>query len=352
MDKNRYSVTVLCFYQGGEFQKEIEEAGIRVIALGKSGRWDILSFCRHLISRINELQPHVLYSFLSVPNFLAVFLKLFFPGLRIIFGMRAADIDLTEYDWTFRFSHWLELKFSRLADKMIVNSNAGREYYLQRGIPTEKMIVVPNGIDINSYLPDPEARKHLRHEWKIPETSLLVGMIGRLDPMKDHPNFLHAAAELLAKNKNYRFVCVGNGSERYRQKMIQLGTAYGLHDSILWSKGRNDMSAVYNALDVCCSSSAYGEGFSNVLGEAMACGIPCVVTDVGDSSHIIGKTGRVVPPGNPHALAEAIDQIVQMPKEGRQELGRLARQRIERNFTLQKMISSTESVIDSLARKA
>ena len=352
MDKNRYSISVICFYEGGDFQKEIEGAGTRVISLKKSGRWDILSFYNHLLAQIKELKPDVLHAYLPVPNILAASLKMFLPGIKVIFGVRAADLRLSDYDWTFRFSYWLERNFSILADKMIVNSNAGREFYLKQGIAPQKMIAIPNGIDLNTYLPDPEAGKRLRNEWKIPEASLLIGMVGRLDPMKDHPTFLHACAELLEKNDRCRFVCVGNGTESYRQKLIQMSVAYGLRDEIHWSKGRKDMKAVYNALDICCSSSAYGEGFSNVLGEAMACGIPCVVTDVGDSAHIIGETGRVVTPGQPHALAESIDQILQMSKEDREELGRLARQRIERNFTVQKMVSRTESVFESLIREA
>lgn len=347
MDKTKYKMTVVCFYSGGKLQKNIEAAGVQVISLQKKSRWDLPVFFSQLITKIKELQPDVLYALLPVPNILSILLKLFIPGLKVIFGVRASGLVLSNYDWTFRFSIWLEAFFSRWADCLIVNSKAGKEYCLDRGISKKIIRVIPNGINSKTCKPDPEAGIQIRHEWRIPQTSLLIGIIGRVDPTKDYSTFLHACSKLVEKQRFVRFVCVGDGQPEYREKMIQMSKACGLTDHMIWSPARNDMPAVYNALNICCSSSIY-EGFPNVIGEAMATGIPCVVTDVGDSADIVGDTGKVVPTGQPEVLAEALQQLIDLPEEDRQALGALARQRIEARYAVEKMVCETQKVFDQL----
>ncbi|MBE3143162.1 MAG: glycosyltransferase, partial [Planctomycetes bacterium] len=108
------------------------------------------------------------------------------------------------------------------------------------------------------------------------------------------------------------------------------------------------IAAVYNALDICCSTSIFGEGFPNVVGEAMACGIPCVVTDVGDSAMVVGETGRVAPVSDIEALAQALRTMILLSDAERSALGEMARQRILSNFSLQRMISNTETALAAL----
>jgi glycosyltransferase involved in cell wall biosynthesis len=349
MDKEKYKITVLSFYGGGKLQKNIEAVGVKVVSLEKKSRWDILPFFRRLVHQIKELQADVVYAWLPVPNILSALLKLFIPGLKVIFGVRASGVVLSDYDWTVRFSYWLEKMLSRWADRIIVNSKAGKAFCLNQGIGEKKIVVIHNGINQAIYKPDGGARNHIRNEWHVPETSILIGIIARFDPTKDHPTFLHASAKLSEKNPGLRFVCVGDGSTEYRKKMIQMSKAFGLKNQIIWSSGRNDMPAVYNALDICCLSSIR-EGFPNVIGEAMACGVPCVVTDVGDSADIVGQTGKVVAPRRPDELAKALQQMLELSELDRKSLGLQARQRIEARYTVEKMVRETQKVIDSLVR--
>jgi glycosyltransferase involved in cell wall biosynthesis len=349
MDKEKYKITVLCFYGQGKLQKSIEAAGVKVISLEKKTRWDVLSFYNRLVNKIKELQPDVLYAFLPIPNIVSVLVKLFIPGLKVIFGVRISGLIPLKRDWTFSFSYWLEQFFSRWADRVIVNAKAGKAFCINRGISEKKIVVINNGINLKIFAPDVNFRNHIRTEWGIPETSLLIGVIGRITAQKDLPTFLSASAKLVEKKLQVRFVCVGDGETEYRQKMIQMGQAYGLKDQIRWCLGRNDMPAVYNALDICCLSSR-AEGFPNVVGEAMACGVPCVVTDVGDSANIVGDTGKVVRPGHADDLAEALLQLLELPEEDRKSLGLRARQRIEAHFAVEKMVRETQKVIDSLVQ--
>jgi glycosyltransferase involved in cell wall biosynthesis len=346
MDKTRFEPVVLCFYGGGALQAEIAQAGIRVISLDKHDRWDVIGFLWRLSRKIAELKPDVLHGYLPVPNFLAALLKLVHPSMRVVLGVRTSGKELGNYDWTFRLSFWLERLFARLADLVIVNSQAGKTAYLKKGFPPEKIVVISNGIDTEVFHPEAVLRRALRAEWGVAETALLVGIIGRLDPMKGHSVFLKAAAAL--DRSDMRFVVVGDGPQAYRQRLVDLGNSLGLGKRLVWAASRRDVTPVYNALDICCSASLFGEGFPNVVGEAMACGIPCVVTAIGDSDWVAGNTGIAVAPNDCNALSEAIARLSGLSREERSNLGQQARQRVVENFSAGLMIRRTEDTLEAL----
>jgi glycosyltransferase involved in cell wall biosynthesis len=261
----------------------------------------------------------------------------------MVWGLFASDVDLSRYPWIARLGIRLEARLSSLADLVICNSNRGIEHARASGFRRDRLTVVPTGFDTERFAPDPEARRRLRAEWRIPEGDLLVGRVGRLDPMKDYPTFLRAASLLSAQRPDIRFVWVGDGHEALASEFQRQRRDLGLDARLSWLGARNDMPQVYSALDVLCSSSAFGEGLPNVLGEAMSCGIPCVTTAVGDSALIVGETGVVVPPADPASLARGIGLLLEETSDGRQTRGRRARQRIQDRFSVQAMVDSTVS---------
>jgi glycosyltransferase involved in cell wall biosynthesis len=208
------------------------------------------------------------------------------------------------------------------------------------------MKVISNGIDTGIYCPNPEAGRVLRAEWGVPETALLVGIIGRLDPMKGHPVFLKAAAAM--PRSDLRFVVVGDGPQAYRHQLMDLAVSLGLDHRLIWAASRQDVTRVYNALDICCSASIYGEGFPNVVGEAMACGVPCVVTTVGDSAWVTGAAGLTVNPNDCGAMAEALAKMCEFSTAERFSLGQQARQRVLDNFSAEWMVRRTEDALAAL----
>jgi glycosyltransferase involved in cell wall biosynthesis len=345
MDPLRFDVTIVCFYGGGALLPEFERAGLTVEILGKGGRWDIVTFLSRLIKTIQRFEPDIVHAFLPVPNFLAALLKLAFPRLRVVMGVRTSGKDLRQYDWTFRLSFWLEKLFSGLADLVIVNSLAGKTAYEKKGFNPHKLLVISNGVDTTLYRPEPQSGTALRQAWGVSESGVLVGIIGRLDPMKGYQVFLQAAACLAGEFPELHLVCVGDGPQDFRRKLEELSVAYGLQKRLIWEKPRPEVAAVYNALDICCSASVFGEGFPNVVGEAMACGKPCVVTDVGDSARVVGETGKVVPPDDIDALAQALRAMILLPVLERLALGEKACHRILANFSIQRMISETENAL-------
>jgi glycosyltransferase involved in cell wall biosynthesis len=251
---------------------------------------------------------------------------------------------LRQYDWLawveFKVNCWLSI----LPDAIIANSHVGRDYHLALGYPAEKTVVIPNGIDTERFRPNPLARRRIREEWGIKEQEELIGLVGRLDPMKDHPIFIEAAALLAKRRSEIRFVCVGGGPDEYRAELQRHAKQLGLEDRLLWVGIREDMPAVYTALDIAVSSS-YGEGFANVIGEAMACGVPCVVTNVGDSARVVADLGEVVPPKDPVALRDAIERLLdQKPHTPAQ-----VRLRIVEGLSAEAMVVNTERVLLTLS---
>jgi glycosyltransferase involved in cell wall biosynthesis len=348
--RREHAVVVAVFYGGGAFEADLLAAGVRLIVLDKRGRWDLLPFFFRLLRVLRRECPTVLHAYLTVPNLLAALCKPFLPGTRIVWGLRASNMDLQRYDWLARLTAWLEARFSRLADRVIANSQAGKLHALRVGFREKSIEVIHNGIDTERFCFDAEGRGCLRAEWGIKDDEVLVGLAARLDPMKDHPTFLAAASIVAREYPAVRFVCVGGGAGGYADTLKQQAAAHGLGNKLVWAGPRDDMPAVFSAFDIAVSASSFGEGFSNTLAEAMACGLPCVATDVGDSALIVGAAGAVVPTRNPDALARAIGQLVSLSPEARRALGEACRARVTAEFGIERLVERTEHVLEALGQ--
>ena len=339
-----HSVIVAALYPDGPLQAELDCAGVLVHIFEKKGRWDMFSFLMNVYRFLRNEAPDILHGYLVVPNLLAILFKPFLLRTKVVWGVRASDVDLSQYDRLARFTFRLSVFLSRFADRIIVNSKCGMAYHQKQGYPLEKMVVVPNGIDTERFKPNAEDRARIRKEWGIGDSEKLVGLVARLDPMKDHHTFLEAAAILVNQREDIRFVCVGDGDRDYREMLHRKSTELGLNDRLLWAGSRTDASAIYNAFDVATCTSIT-EGFPNVVGEAMSCGIPCVVTDVGDSAVIVGDLGFVVPPRDPRSLADAWNRCL---SEAHTVSQLDIRARIIREYSLQSLVEHTEQELEHL----
>jgi glycosyltransferase involved in cell wall biosynthesis len=347
LDKKRFAVTVVSFYSGGSLRAELTGLeGVELRSLEKLGRWDVTAFFPRLWRVVREVRPDVVHGYMGVANELALLAGK--PvGARVVWGLRASNFRPVRDIWMDRTLLRLGSKLSRFADLIIVNSMAGREYYEGRGYEGARMTVIRNGIDTEHFCPDVESGRRARDSWGIGAKEQLVGLVGRLDAIKDHPTFLRAAALCREHGHRVLFVCVGGGPPGYLVRMQALAAELGISDVIRWAGERSDMPGVYNALDVSVSSST-SEGFPNIVGEAMACGVPCVVTDVGDSAVIVGNPDQVVPPRNSAALAQALMRILSMPPRHRAVLSRLARDTVVARYNHRELVYQTERAIASL----
>jgi glycosyltransferase involved in cell wall biosynthesis len=348
LHRDGWRVRVLTFYDGGALANDLTGRGVVVESLRKGGRRDLPGFLVRLARSIRRDRPDVLHAYLLGPNIAAVIVKLLVPGLRVVWGVRASDMKLALYGGLSSTIFGISCRLSRFADLIICNSTAGLEFHAGRGYPRTRMVAIPNGIDGEVFAPDRAARQAIRSEWSVTDDHVLVGLAGRLDRMKDHPTFLHAARLVATDRPDVRFACVGDGPSATRLALQRLAADLGIGDRVIWIAGRPDMAAVYNAFDLAVSSSL-GEGFPNVVAEAMATGVPCVVTNVGDSAFLVGDSGWVCPPGSPPQLAAAITSAV----SSRQELARRgvrARQRVTTEFTEDRRDRATSDQLMKLVR--
>lgn len=346
-----HRIVVATFYNDSHYEKKLQDCGVPLYALEKSGRWAIGSFLWKLVRLVKTEEPDILHSYLPVPNAASVLLKPFFPKLRIVCGVRCAS-DHGEWRrdrlaWRMdKAASWL----ARHADLTITNSLAGAAYAKNRGVAEERMIVIPNGIDVEEFYPDREGGNRLRRAWGVTAEEILVGIVGRLNPVKDHKTFIEAASLLLERNPSFRFVVVGDGTPDYQIELKKLAQEKKAGDHVIWAGIRSDMRSVYSSFDVLCSTSC-SEGFSNVIGEAMACGVPCAVTDVGDSARIVGALGVIAPPGSASRMSAGINELLERVRYDAC-LGKKCRRRIEEEFSLDKMITTTEQALNHAGQRA
>lgn len=345
IDKERFETTVATFYPGGALRPALEEvSGVRVLSLEKRGRWDAVGFGARLARAVRESNPDILHGYMGIANELCLAMGARFRR-KVVYGLRASDIDYFRYGWLQGWSFRAGAVLSRYPDCIIVNSRAGQQHYVRNGYDGSRMVVIPNGVDTEVFRPDAVARERVRAEWRILEEEPVVGLVARLDPIKDHSTFLRAAARVLSSIPRVRFVCVGDGPAAYQEQLRSLESSLGLEGRVLWAGARSDMPAVFNAFDVACCCSI-SEGHPNVVGEAMACGVPCVVTDVGDAAWIVGDTGAVVPEADPEALGRELSRLLLDPN--RRGAGTAARPRIEKEFSMDALVRATERVLSAV----
>jgi glycosyltransferase involved in cell wall biosynthesis len=342
LQERGHTVTVITFYPGEGFELILKAANVKVYSLDKKGRWDLAPFFKRLIKLIRTETPDILHGYLSDANLLASIVKCFIRNLKVVWGIRASNMDLSKYDWLARFSFKLNCLMSRTPDLIIVNSEAGKDYHVSCGFPIKKMMVIPNGIDIAKFQKVPLLCDGIKVKLKIEEDVFLVGIVARLDPMKDYETFIKAANLIIKVNENVRFVCVGSGSISYSDYLRNFCQKYHLGDYVVWAGAMENMAEVYSELDLLVSCSVT-EGFSNVIAEAMACELPCVVTDVGDSAAIVGNNEFIVPSRDEKKLADAVIRFLALSEEQRVMIGKKVRANIVERYSLNRLIDTTEN---------
>jgi glycosyltransferase involved in cell wall biosynthesis len=345
LDPRQFDVTVLTFYPGGAVWEELAAGGaIRLTSLNKRGRWDVAGFALRLARALRTYRPAILHTYMVEPSVFGLIIGRIVGVPLIVWGVRASNVRFADYDRMTGVMFRVAARLSRFADVMIANSEAGRTYHLAHGYAPRSSVTIPNGIDTDRFVPSPSLRAATRRAYRVDAGDVLIGLAARLDPMKGHDVFLRAARVILGQFRAARFVCIGSGAAAHQMKLQSLAQELSIADRVVWIPEHPRMSEIYPALDVACSASVHGEGFSNAIGEAMACGVPCVVTDCGDASRIVGKTGVVVPPGDADALAMALLGAIRLDQTTRFRMGAEARRRIIECFGVDVMVARTAAV--------
>jgi glycosyltransferase involved in cell wall biosynthesis len=324
----------------GHYGPRLRQRGISVIPLdGPRGRVSLKSMLA-LGRLIAKVQPDVVQTWMYHADLVGGLMARWSGVRSVVWGVRNYSLDPERTTFSARAAARACATLSRFVPSRIVCCSKEAAHAHQRiGYQARKFSVIPNGFDLSRFVPDAGARTSLRLEWGIGADETLVGMVARWDPLKDHANLLGALGILVKQGAAFKCALVGTDMTAENTHLSGLLSRLSLRNTVLLAGPRDDVPAVMNALDLHILSSA-GEAFPNVVAEAMACGTPCVVTDVGDSAHIVGSNGWVVPPRDPRALALGIAEALKgLASTGRADLGARCRARIEDNFSLDRMVS-------------
>ncbi len=350
MDPSAFQNEVVSMTGGGEIGRRIEGLGIPVSALGMApGVPSPLAVVR-LAGMIRRTRPDVLQTWMYHADLLGG-LAGRLAGVPVLWNIRNSGLEphLTKRS-TIRIAGVCRRLARRLPARIVCCSERAVGLHVDFGYPPEKMTVIPNGFTLDSFRPDPEARARVRGELGFPPDAPLIGYMARFDPTKDHPNFFRAAALLGRDHPEAHFLLCGKGITEDNPALADGIKEAGLGGRCHLLGLRADVPALTAALDIAASSSA-GEGFPNAVGEAMACGVPCAVTDVGDSALLVGDTGRVVPRRDADALAQSWRDLLDMDGGERQKLGAAARRRVETHFDIRAVAARYGRLYEETAEK-
>jgi glycosyltransferase involved in cell wall biosynthesis len=315
LDPLRFSNEVISLIEPGAFGHDLRKNGIPLISLGmRRGRPTLSGFVK-LVRHLHESKPTILQTWLYHSDLIGTVAHHFAPSTRLLWNLRCTDIadspGSTRLLWIAR----LLARMSRRPNAIIVNSERGKIFHEKMGYRPRRWIELPNGVDTQQFRPRFNMREKLRALLGIQTQGPVIGIVARYHPMKDHATFLQAAAKFSRDYPDARFVLCGTDCDSRNENLNRLISDAGLGDRVILLGVRDDMETVYPAFDLVTLCSTFGEGFPNTLIEAMACGIPCVATDVGASKEIIEDIGLMVPPRDPTALAQAWKSMLTGPIE-------------------------------------
>ena len=352
LDRKRFSPQVIALVDigAGPMSEKIQKLGVPVRFLGmRPGRPNPVSMLR-LIRWLRQTPPDLIQTWMYHADLIGGLGARLAGDIPVVWGIRNSDLSGGESKSLTRLTMRICARLSRwLPERIVSCSEAARDIHIAAGYVAEKMVVIPNGSDLETFKPDEGARESVRKELGISDAAQVIGLMARFDPQKDHLNFVRAAKLLHQDQPNVYFVLCGQDVTWENEKLTKWIEEAGIRNRFLLLGRRDDIPRLAAALDIATLSSSFGEAFPNVISEAMSCGVPCVVTDVGDSARIVGETGLVVPPRDPVALAAAWLKILDLSRESRTELGKAARRRVMEQYNLPNIVSRYEQLFEELA---
>lgn len=349
LDRRRFAPSVISLSDKGAIGLRIEALGIPVYTLGMRPSRPSLAGLFRLSKLVSTLRPNLIQGWMYHGNLAA---SLAAGSKPVVWGIRQSLYGLDKERVLTRWVIRLGAVVSRYSHAIVYNSHTSARQHEAFGFDASRSRTIPNGFDTEVFNLDENARVGIRQELGLSANVVLIGLVGRYHPMKDHRTFLNAVALLGKEFPEAHFLLAGREVDADNPALGAMLVEFELGDRVFLLGERKDIPQLNAALDIASSASAWGEGFANVIGEAMSCGVPCVVTDVGDSAWIVGDTGRVVPPRDPVALATAWMSLIALSRDERQTLGILARQRVIEKFSLGSVVKQYEDLYESLMSRA
>lgn len=342
---------VIVLMERGTLSAQLDALNIPVYYLGiKQGGLPSLNAVWKLVSIARKLSPDVVQGWMYHGNLAACLVKIILgkqPGL--IWNIRQTLSTSNQENYLTGWIIKISASLSKMPSKIIYNSLVSVAQHGEIGFENRNHLVIPNGFDLDVFKPDAKKKQHLRKKLGVSPNVKLIGHVARFHPMKDHNSMLRAAREVLNKRRDVCFVFAGWKIDMHNLEVMQLIQGLNLEEHVILLGERSNPAQIMASLDFFVSSSAWGEGFPNVVGEAMATGVPCVVTDVGDSSHVVGEFGSVVKPANSSALAHSMLEMLEHSPKAYKDLSVGSRERVASIFSLQQVGDTYLNLYKSVA---
>jgi glycosyltransferase involved in cell wall biosynthesis len=345
---DRFSSDVVSLTATGVMALPLEKAGIPVMSLNMPRGRPTLTGFMALVRHLRRTKPALLQTWLYHADLAGTIATCFVRVPGLVWNVRCSDATQTPGD----ASRWLTRALALMSLRpraVIVNSDAGKLFHEALGYRPRQWVRIANGVSIERFRPRPSERGALRARFGLDAGARLVGFVSRFHPMKDCRNFLGAAALVSRQLAEACFVLCGSRLAGDNSELKQLIDEFGLSGRAIVLGTRTDMEDIYPLFDVLALSSAYGEGFPNVLIEAMACGVPCVATDVGDSRAVLGEVGLIVPPRDPQALAHGLVAIL---NGGPWAMAERVRAHVVEHYAVERMCSRYQELYEHMVRSA
>jgi glycosyltransferase involved in cell wall biosynthesis len=343
MDRSEFDADVVSLIPPGVVGQSLAAAGVPVSSLGMRRGVPSLPGVARLIRHLHRRRPHVLQTWMYHADLAGLLASRLVRRPAVLWNIRAADMDMTRYGWLSAWTVATCARLSALPDAIVVNSTAGLRFHERNGFAPKAWHLIPNGVDLAAFHPRPEARASLLARLRLPSDALIIGMFARFDPMKDHANLLEAAALFAQEEPRAHWLLAGEGMTPLNAALTGPIGDFGLAGRVSLLGLCEAVPELVAGIDIATLSSR-SEASPNVVLEAMASAVPAVVTDVGDAAAILSDAGIVVAPRHPAALADGWRQLRDCGAEGRAALGRIGRERVEREFSLEAVVARYEEL--------
>lgn len=343
IDNDKFQISVITLCRPEPVGALLSDIGIPVLNIDLAsfrGLKGLLAFRRS----VKKFKPDIIQGWMSHGNLVSHLASLFFcKRVPVISGIRRSLESLSDDKWTTLAAIRIDAWFSRFSSRVIYASLRAARLHEEYGYLHAKSLVIPNGFDTTEFAPNPHARLVLRKLLGVPDDAIVVGLIARYHPVKNHGLFIQAARYVLERCDNVFFLFAGHGTGPDNFDLVARRSESGLNSRLFLLGERRDVQAIQSALDI-ASLTSNSEAFPNVICEAMSCEVPCVVTDVGDAAWIVGDTGTVVRPRDPESFGQALVDLIMNGKEHRERLGKIARQRIIELFSIEAVAKCYEDI--------
>ncbi|QQZ37596.1 glycosyltransferase [Pseudomonas sp. SK2] len=346
----QYEHIVISLTGQGVIGPQLQALGVKVFDLQMQGFKSTFFAIFRLFRLIRKYSPDIVQTWMYHADLLGGLAARAAGNQNIIWGIRTTDLERGGKLGT-RLVRKVCASLSKMVPTRIVcAAEASKEIHIRIGYDAAKMLVIPNGFDITRLSASDEQRRRIREDLLLTDENLVIGSLGRFNPVKDQANFIDATSILARQYPKLRFLMVGRGLDKENEVLMRLISSTGYSERYLLLGERQDVAPCLKAMDIFCLHSQT-EGFPNVLGEAMLVGVPCVSTDVGDASILLGGKGILVPPQNAVELSDGLDQMIKKSKDERKQLADDAKARVISEFSLSLASERFGKLYDTLVKR-